>query len=253
MNYIDLFSGIGGFALGAQRAGFNWQSHFNSDIDEYSNRVYKKNFPESINLGDIKKIKTEELPNGNYILSGGFPCQDISCAGKRAGIKGEKSGLWYEYWRIIREIRPQYAIMENVGALTIRGLCDVLGSLASIGYDAEWETIRACQFGMPHHRRRLWIIAYPIGKYGRTAEPFIEKERKKLSLFNEFDCKNLRVNDKREARKTYIEESGCEPLIGRKNDGLSNRVDRLKCLGNSIVPQIAEYIFNTIKEIDENL
>ena len=136
MNYLDLFHGIGGFALGAYWAGMKFENHYCSDIEPYCQELYKLRFPESIQLGDITKINTSKLPEGDWIISGGFPCQDISIAGKGAGIHGSRSGLWFEYWRLIRDLRPRYAIMENVGMLVHRGLREVLGSLAEIGYNA---------------------------------------------------------------------------------------------------------------------
>ena len=119
-----------------------------------------------------------------WIITGGFPCQDISVAGKGAGIEGVRSGLWFEYARLIGEIRPRYAIMENVGALTRRGLDRVLGSLSEIGYDAQWSDIRASDLGAPHRRERIWIVAYPQHaetarqrEHSRTRLPFAESIR----------------------------------------------------------------------------
>lgn len=159
--FLDLFAGIGGFALGAYWAEMRFDEHYFSEIDDYAIKVYSMRFPDAIALGDIKQIHGKDLPNGEWIIAGGFPCQDISTAGKGAGLDGARSGLWYEYARIISELRPRYAIMENVGALTFRGLDRVLGSLAEIGYDAEWQDIRASDIGAPHKRERIWIIAYP--------------------------------------------------------------------------------------------
>jgi DNA (cytosine-5)-methyltransferase 1 len=160
LNYLDLFHGIGGFALGAHWAGMKFENHYCSDIEPYAQELYKKRFPDSIQLGDITKINTADLPQGDWIISGGFPCQDISIAGKGAGIHGKRSGLWFEYWRIINDLRPRFAIMENVGMLIHRGLREVLGSLAEIGYNAEWQDIRASDMGAPHKRERIWIVAY---------------------------------------------------------------------------------------------
>lgn len=167
MNYIDLFSGIGGFALSAQWAGWKFDNHFFSEIDPYCIEVYKKRFPNAVFLGDITAIDWEKLKldyPGDWIMSGGFPCQDISTAGKMEGIHGERSGLWFTYAEAIRVLRPRYAIMENVAALVVRGLPEVLGSLAEIGYNAEWQSIRAADVGAPHRRERLWIVAYPDGE-----------------------------------------------------------------------------------------
>jgi DNA (cytosine-5)-methyltransferase 1 len=162
VNYIDLFHGIGGFALGAYWAGMKFENHFCSDIEPYCQKLYKLRFPDSIQLGDITKIDTEELKKygTDWIITGGFPCQDISIAGKGAGITGARSGLWFEYWRLIRDLRPHFAVMENVGELIRRGLREVLGSLAEIGYDAEWQDIRAGDMGAIHEREREWIVAY---------------------------------------------------------------------------------------------
>lgn len=178
MNYLDLFHGIGGFALGAYWAGMKFENHYCSDIEPWCQELYAKRFPESIQLGDITKINAQDLPTGDWILTGGFPCQDISIAGKGAGIHGERSGLWFEYWRLIRDLRPRFAIMENVGMLVHRGLREVLGSLAEIGYDAEWQDIRASDVGAPHRRERIWIVAYPglrdTWKCGNSDEMFDE-------------------------------------------------------------------------------
>jgi DNA (cytosine-5)-methyltransferase 1 len=263
-HYIDLFSGIGGFALGARWAGIEFESHYNSDIDNYANLVYSKHFPEAIQLGDITKIRTEELPKNNLIISGGFPCQDISIEGKGEGIYGKRSGLWFEYWRIIRALRPRFAIMENVGAITFRGLDRVLGSLAEIGYDAEWQDIRASDIGAPHKRERIWIVAYPglpessgrdeVNKRGEG------KKRGKSSScgadVSDSASKGLQGQKStwRDGRESGLLAKCCkwsaEPDVGRVANGVPRRVDRLKCLGNSIVPQIACFIFSRIKDIE---
>ena len=166
MNYLDLFSGIGGFALGAKWAGVEFEHHFASEIEKYPAELYQKRFPDSIQLGDITKINTSTLPKGEWIITGGFPCQDISVAGKGKGLIDEegnttRSGLWFTYAKLISELRPRFAIMENVGAITIRGIDSVLGSLSEIGYDAEWQDIRAEDLDAPHKRERIWIVAYP--------------------------------------------------------------------------------------------
>ncbi len=138
-----------------------FEKHYFSEVDKYCIELYSKRFPEAISLGDITNIEFEDLPEGDWIITGGFPCQDISIAGKGKGIKGERSGLWFTMFNIIRILRPRFAIIENVGAITIRGLDTVLGCLAEIGYDAEWQDIRASDMGAPHKRERIWIIAYP--------------------------------------------------------------------------------------------
>jgi len=286
--FLDLFSGIGGFALGAYWAGLRFDGHYFSEVDNYAIRVYQQRFPDAIGLGDIRKIRGQDLPKGDWITCGGFPCQDISVAGKGVGLAGERSGLWFEYARLIGEIQPQYAIMENVGALSFRGLDAVLGSLAEIGYDAEWCDIRASDIGAPHRRERLWIVAYPNGsrlekhglfksdlsigsgetrtsnkpeesendvgyphsvrmerqgakfqtaRTGRTGKDVADTSSKRLERRKETILKEERWHSWRNS------QWDSEPDVGRVANGVPSRVDRLKCLGNSIVPQIAELIF----------
>jgi len=239
MNYIDLFHGIGGFALGAYWAGMKFENHFCSDIEPYAQKLYKLRFPESIQLGDITKIDTEALKQygTEWIITGGFPCQDISIAGKGAGITGARSDLWFEYWRIIRDLRPQFCIMENVGMLIHRGLREVMGSLADIGYNAEWEIIQASDLGAPHQRERVWIMAYPRGD---RLETFGE-HRGCGEVHKSWSSNKISCLVAEEERWTNAAE------LVRDFNGLSNRVERLKGLGNAIVPQIAELLFNQIK------
>ncbi len=182
MNFLDLFSGIGGFRLGAEWAGLKFQNEYHSDIDEYANKVYKKHFPGSVQLGDITKVNFEELKDGNeWLIAGGFPCQDISIAGKGAGIEGSRSGLWSEMWRAIRILRPRYAVIENVSAITFRGLDRVIADLAEIGYSAEWQDIRAEDVHAPHKRERVWIVAYPGCEHGKREEKLREHEEQDRS------------------------------------------------------------------------
>lgn len=235
--YLDLFSGIGGFALGAYNAGLRFNEHYFSEVDEYASSVYRARFTDAIPLGDIRAISGVNLPKGNWILSGGFPCQDISVAGKGAGLAGERSGLWYEYARLIGELRPRYAIMENVGALAFRGLDSVLGSLAALGYDAEWQDIRASDVGAPHRRERIWIISYPAEGRGEN--------NKRVQSRIGMATVPIRASGAFQPSGTYeLHSPGNYDFRYGKNNGISTYMDRAECLGNSIVPQIAEMIFN---------
>lgn len=218
-----------------------------------------------------------------WILAGGFPCQDISFAGKGAGLDGARSGLWYEYARLIGEIRPRYAIMENVAALLGRGMDRVLGDMAAIGYDAEWSCIRASDVGAPHRRDRVWILAYPErdGKRPGLCQDKQAEERRGRSGHGGSEIPDagrtgLEERDgsgPREAQHTtqlcdwWDVERGLggsayglsawldgswEKGIERTAKGVPERVNRLRCLGNSIVPQIAEMIFRQIAKNAEN-
>jgi len=270
-----------------------FDAHYFSEVDPYAIRVYQLRFPDAVPLGDIRAIKGADLPRGEWIIAGGFPCQDISVAGKGAGLAGERSGLWYEYARIIGELRPRYAIMENVGALAFRGLDSVLGSLAALGYDAEWQDIRASDVGAPHRRERLWIVAYANdgrpdarGKglgtpdsneapdnttrqgqdvpdanqrrcEGERERGLLDGERSAFgddadgcdsAMADADEIERKRCRRTRDGRPESANRSwwAAEPNVGRVAHGVSARVDRLKCLGNSIVPQIAEMIFGQI-------
>jgi DNA (cytosine-5)-methyltransferase 1 len=162
----SLFSGIGGLELGLKRAGMRtvWQV----EKDDYCRKVLAKHWPDVQRFDDVCRVGAHNLSPVDLIC-GGFPCQDISTAGRGEGIvEGNRSGLWFEYRRIIRELRPRYVFVENVAALLARGLDIVLGDLAESGYDAEWDCIPAAAVGAPHRRDRLFLVAYTNSEYGRT-------------------------------------------------------------------------------------
>lgn len=176
----SLFAGIGGFELGLERAIPGAFTQWQVEQNNFCQKVLAKHWPEARIYEDVRNITKNNVEQVD-ILCGGFPCQDISTAGKGEGLHGEKSGLYWEMHRIIDELQPRAVIMENVAAITIRGLGTVLGSLSQIGYDAEWCTIRASDFGAPHKRERWFCIAYP-----RTIGYYISNERK-LSTYS--NCK----------------------------------------------------------------
>ncbi len=159
---LDLFSGIGGFSLGLERTG-GFETVAFCEIEPFPRRVLARHWPGVPIYHDVRDLTAERLRAdgiGVDVICGGFPCQDISLAGKGAGMDGDRSGLWSEYARLIGELRPRYVIVENVAALLGRGLDRVLGDLATLGFDAEWHCIPASAVGAPHRRDRLWIIAY---------------------------------------------------------------------------------------------
>lgn len=161
MNVLDLFSGIGGFSLGLARAGM--QTVAFCEIDPWCRRVLARHWPGVPAYDDVQTLTAERLVRDGIgridVICGGFPCQDISLAGSGRGLGGERSGLWREFARLIGEVRPGVAIVENVGALRGRGLATVLGDLAEIGYDALWNVVPAVAIGAPHIRDRAWIVA----------------------------------------------------------------------------------------------
>ena len=156
MKHGSLFSGIEGFAKGAELAGI--ETVWSCELEAYNRKIISKHHPYQKQYADIRDMRN---PGYVDIISGGFPCQDISVAGKMEGITGTRSGLWSENFRIIREVMPRYAIIENSPALLIRGFERILLDLSSIGYNAEWQVISNIAFGYPHKRERLYVIAYP--------------------------------------------------------------------------------------------
>jgi DNA (cytosine-5)-methyltransferase 1 len=154
----SLFTGIGGIDLAFQRAGFNIA--FQVEIDDYCNKVLERHWPNVTRHRDVRAVGSGNLPTVD-VLAGGFPCQDISAAGKGAGIKeGTRSGLWIEFARIIGEIRPRIVMLENVAAITSRDGTRVIADLTALGYDAEWGIISAADAGASHRRERWWCVAY---------------------------------------------------------------------------------------------
>ena len=166
MRVLDLFAGIGGFSLGLEKAGFETVAF--CEIDPYAQSVLKKNWPGIPVYDDVRCITADRLVSdgiGVDVITGGFPCQDISVAGNQKGIDAERSGLWSECARLLGELRPRYAIFENVTNL-LNGdggnwFKRVLWDISQIGYDAEWHCIPASAIGAHHHRDRVWIVAYP--------------------------------------------------------------------------------------------
>lgn len=232
MKHLDLFSGIGGFALGLQWAG-SYETIGFCEIDKAAQKVLKKHWPSVPIYDNVKTLKGSDI-GAVDIITGGFPCQDISLAGKGAGLYGKRSGLWFEFHRLIKETRPKWVIAENVSMLRSRGLDQVLRSLFEIGYDAEWHCIPASAVGAPHRRDRIWIIAYPNNNGQSTGSVYDETPRLSITI------KNGR----------WPRWSG-EPKDVRMANGLSRGMDRIKQLGNAIVPQIAQIISESILDYEK--
>lgn len=161
MKVLDIFSGIGGFSIGLERAGFETVGF--CEIDKRCHPILKKNWPDVHIFDDVSTLTNEALYDAGIgsidVICGGFPCQDISAAWDGPGLAGKRSGLWFEYARIIGEVKPKYVIIENVANLRKRGLGVVLQDLACMGFDADWSVISAASVGAPHQRDRLWIVA----------------------------------------------------------------------------------------------
>ncbi len=236
MRVLDLFSGIGGFSLGLERAGMKTVAQ--CEIDPFCRAVLKRHWKVPI-YEDVRELTAGVLERDGIavdVICGGFPCQDISFAGAGVGINGERSGLWVEVLRTIREIRPKYAILENVAALLGRGLGDILAALSSIGYDAEWHCIPASYVGAPHIRDRVWIVAYPAVSDDNGEGTF--------SRFGRFQGGIL------QARRHLPSDWPAEPRIPRVVDGLPDRAQRARALGNAVVPAVVELIGRAIMQAE---
>lgn len=247
-NFLDLFSGIGGFALAAYWANLRFDNHYFSEIDPYAVKLYQKRFPEAIPLGDITKINFIELKNmenRDWFVTGGFPCQPHSLSGER-NAENDKRDLWSECNRVLREIRPEIALFENVPGLFSssggRFFNRVLSDISASGYDAEWQIISAEDVGAPHKRERIWIIGYPTGctRLGNKIENKLnQKKIKRVSpeKWKELSTITTGVN-------TLYNWEAYESIIAGDYDGLPETMDRVKCAGNAIVPQCAQLIFD---------
>jgi len=231
------------------------------ELDPYCRRVLERHFPDATRHEDVRTVGAHNLDPVD-VICGGFPCQDLSYAGTGAGLAGARSGLWTEYARIVGELRPRYVIVENVAALLDRGLGTVLADLAALGYDAEWDCIPASAVGAPHRRDRLWLVAYPHAqrRERRTGQP---RPRRRLELADRrrtvdgshansagpqghgHQPADLR-NGQSEVALGRDEWWATEPDVGRVAHGVPARVDRLRALGNALVPHIAERIGRAI-------
>ena len=234
----SLFSGIGGLDLGLERAGMEviWQS----EIDPYACKVLAKHWPQVPNHGNIKDINWGDIVRPD-ILCGGYPCQPFSLVGPRRGEADERH-LWPWVREAISELRPKYAILENVRGHITLGLDAVLGDLATIGYDAEWTVIRASAVGASHRRERLFIVAYP----NESSMVYSDLNGRSQATYS--DTRQVIAAGRGSSNSTSGSRWVSEPELGRVANGVPNRVDRLRGLGNAVVPQVAELVGRMVME-----
>lgn len=240
LTHGSLFSGIGGFELGAEMAGI--ETLWNCELEKFQGKILELRFPHAKRYTDITKTTGLRYVD---IVSGGFPCQDISLAGKREGIRGKRSGLWSEMYRIVREVRPKYVIVENSPALIVSGLEKILCDLSEIGYDAEWQCISNYAFGYPHKRERLYLIAYS-DKVGLQGD--IQKQGRFDSVFKEW------TSDKsvgHTCAKRIFEIPAHSDI--RNDDGFPDWSHRVGAVGNAVNPCVAKYLFECIKIFDRQV
>ncbi len=269
MRLLDLFSGIGGFSLGLERTG-GFKTVAFCEIDPFCRRVLAKHWPEVPCYDDVRALTAARLAGDGIdvdVICGGFPCQDVSVAGKRAGLAGERSGLWFEYARLISEVRPRHVIVENVPGLLNRAFDVVLGDLAALGYDAEWHCIPAAAVGANHLRDRVWIVANAHSGRPHAEQITIPQRETEAATCRDGSERPLAdANARDEFRRRSVVQMGwgwsasqiahdgigggaewsSEPDVGRVAHGVPGRVDRLGGLGNAVVPQIPELIGRAI-------
>ena len=283
----SLFSGIGGLDLGFERAGF--EVVWFCEADGFCRKVLAKHWPGVVCYEDVRALHgladaehsgpsrtgREPQPEGALngavhayaeevdVLIGGFPCQDVSHAGKRAGLEGARSGLWSEFGRLIGELRPRVAVMENVPGLFTLGIDAVLGDLAALGYDAEWATLRASDVGAPHRRERVFIVAYPggAGCAERVVQRSIRAGAKRADAGEAVDMGGRWPARPGEAQYEWepprvVASSRTQSPMGllpsRLPPGLPRwRRSALQALGNSVVPQVAEIVARRVRDILE--
>ncbi len=265
MKILDTFAGIGGFSYAAEQLVGGFTTTQFIEINPYCQKILKKHWPH-VPIHD--DIKTFTAKSGEFdIITGGFPCQDISVAGLQAGITKEtRSGLFFELMRVIRMVRPKYIVLENVAAILNRGLDIVLRELSQAGYDAEWAVISASSVGACHQRSRWWLVAYP-SSFSRKQKSKIQTRRNTIirSSITNSNSKGMErriepINQEmQKTRLTWQSDTPhlspewrsyvSEPVLRRRNDGLRSRMDRLKALGNSIVPQVAAIPLQRVKDL----
>ena len=254
LRVLDLFSGIGGFSLGLERTG-GFETVAFCEIEEFPRKVLKKHWPKVPCYHDVRELTAERLAADGItvdVITGGFPCQDISLAGKGAGLDGGRSGLWAQIARLSSELRPAFVIVENVSALLGRGMGRVIGDLAEIGYDAEWHCIQASRVGAPHDRDRVWIIAnsHKVGRLFTGEYPNREHALQIRQQWHTSPPNTGWVDVQRWfcalIQNGYGVETSSPP--NRMVDGFSQELDEIAALGNAVVPQIPELIGHAILE-----
>ncbi len=224
MKHLGLFEGIGGFSLAAKKMG--WQTVAVCELAETPKQILRKRFPETIIHEDITTTDFTIYRERVDVLTGGFPCQNLSIATNAPiGIDEAKSGLWREMLRATREIQPTFIVIENSHLLLKRGFERLLFEFSELGYDAEWQCVQGFQVGIPQRRKRVYVILYPVGFGDRLPEGKI--------------CTGW---DKSE----YPAWRDSDPRIYGVAHGVSNRVDRHRALGNSLIPEIPLQIFKQI-------
>lgn len=271
LNELALFAGAGGGILGSHLLG--WNTVCAVERDAYAAQVLAQRQNDGILKpfpiwSDVKSFDGKPWKGIVDVISGGFPCQDISIAGKGAGLDGERSGLWSEMARIISEVRPRFVLVENSPMLISRGLARILGDLTQMGYDTQWARLSASNFGAPHRRDRLWLVANTqsirlLSKglssgektkctlsgnqsqdVGHTSGIRLQRQGQSWFSFDPAESPEGQTDQPFYERFGHI--WGIESQLGRVANGVAHRVDRLKAIGNGQFPEVAKSAFRIL-------
>jgi DNA (cytosine-5)-methyltransferase 1 len=275
VNELALFSGAGGGILGGHLLGWRtvcaveWEAYPASVLCARQNDGLLESFPI---WDDVQTFDGKPWQGIVDVVSGGFPCQDISAAGKGDGLDGERSGMWKEMARIIGEVRPKYTFIENSPMLTFRGLERVLADLASMGFDAEWGVLSAADVGANHRRERIWIVGKSTEQSRFFSHAMYDRNRRRQQQSQSIEKKNIsnttsigssgqgefkqpisskKIKNRETSELKYGSSSdfwAVEPNVGRVANGMADRVDRLKAIGNGQVPLCAATAWRLLKE-----
>tara|TARA_R100000781_G_scaffold24356_3_gene18009 strand:+ start:807 stop:1574 length:768 start_codon:yes stop_codon:yes gene_type:complete len=248
LKIIDLFSGGGGFSYAAEKLVGGFETIQFCEIDSYCQKVLKKHWPTVPIHDDIKTYKPK--PNSASVIVGGFPCTDISTAGKGLGITKEtRSGLFYELMRVVCLVRPKYVIMENVAAILNNGMGTVLGELCKARYDAEWSTFRASDYVKTcHHRDRWWLIARNRDFANSNKKGLQGKTSKRIQRKGLWPAPTRFCNPN--WRKYGVKPAICRTDDGSTSELFTNRANRLKLLGNGLIPQCAAIPLRRVLDLE---
>ena len=240
LTYLSLFSGVGGIDLGLDRAGMTCVGQV--EIDPYCQRVLARHWPGVPRHDDVRTVigwwGNRPAPD---LVAAGFPCQPVSRGGYRR-VQADERWLWPAVAEVVRHLRPRWLLLENVSGLLDRGMGEVLGDLAAIRYDAEWQVICASDVGAPHGRERVVVLAYPEGVYGLSRGVLVES-RDGRAPQPVGGLPGLAEDQRRAAAVEWLER---EPRVDRLAHGLPAQVDRLRVAGNSVVPQLAEFVGSAV-------
>ena len=275
LKLIDTFSGIGGFSLAAEQIVGGFETVAFVECEPYAQKILKKHWPNVPIYDDIRTYRPE--PYSARVVVGGFPCQDISNCGRGEGItETSRSGLFHHLMRVIRLVRPDFIVLENVAAILNNGLDTVLGEIYSAGFDAEWATFPATMVGAAHQRDRWWLIGYPSNSTNVSdrSKRQIQAGGNSFTRSITSNSQSIRVEGSRkegeqvqlEMEQTRLSKWRYErdmlsnewrsyspkPVLGRSSHGLRNRVDRLRCLGNTVVPACAAIPLQRVKDLAES-